>query len=94
MSLDTHSWQRFAKAVRQLDAGTAEAANSVQPNASIPWLPALPGQVHALWLRLIWKRWVLVAISISLAVLAGFFLASRPAAPAARVPRISVPAAP
>lgn len=91
MSDGSHSWKRFAAAVRQLEAEPAEPASSA---TSIPWLSDLPGQVHDLWLRLIWKRWSIAGIAIALAVLGGFFLASRPEAPGTPVPRIPIPPAP
>ncbi|WP_035611372.1 hypothetical protein [Haloferula sp. BvORR071] len=92
MNDGTHSWKRFATAVRQLDADTANTGDQAAP--PIPWLPHLSEQVHAFLIRLIWKRWALVGILISLAVLGGFFLASHPAAPAAPLPAIPVPSVP
>jgi hypothetical protein len=93
MSDGTHTWKRFAAAVRQLDAETAQTGDPAQA-ASIPWLADLPAQVEALWMRLIWKRWAVAATCVSLAVLGACFLASAPESLSAPVPRISIPPAP
>jgi len=94
MTPDPNPWQRFAAAVRQLEADTTPSKNTALPAGAIPWLQELPGQVQVLWLRMVWRRWALVAILASLAVLGGFFLASQPVATPARVPRIPVPSPP
>ncbi len=91
MSDGNHSWKRFARAVRQLEAEPGESDLSA---GSIPWLSDLPGQVHDLWVRVIWKRWSIVAIALSLGVFGAFFYASQPEAPASPAPRIPIPPAP
>jgi hypothetical protein len=86
------AWQTLAAAGRKKldrDATSPEAE-------AIAWLPDLATQVHAGFLRQIWRRWTLFASLISVVIVGYFLLAERMASPGDDLPapRIPIPAAP
>jgi hypothetical protein len=98
MNPEMHPWKKMAAAARRTGEGEAEAppASAAAP-AEIPWLPELPGKIHSMFLRLIWRRWSIIAILISAAVLAALWFDARGtfAAPDdTALPRIPIPSAP
>ncbi|QJE94257.1 hypothetical protein [Luteolibacter luteus] len=103
MNPDTHPWKKMAAAARRSGEGHAPSASASAspsapaPTAEIAWLPELPEKIHAMFLRLIWRRWSIAAILISAAVMAAAWFHARGAFSAdhdAVLPRIPIPAAP
>jgi hypothetical protein len=92
------SWQKLAAAGRrEFRRETAPPASGAEsaPGA-IAWLPELATQVHAGFLRQIWRRWAVAGLLVSAAILAFLLLADRlvPAANRLPSPRIPIPEAP
>lgn len=96
MNPEMHPWKKMATAARRTGEAEAPPASPAAP-AEIPWLPDLPGKVHAMFLRLIWRRWSIIAILISAAVLAALWIDARgifSAPDDTNLPRIPIPSAP
>lgn len=86
------AWHKLAAAGRRKlhrDAAKPEAE-------TISWLPSLATQVHAGFLRQMWRRWAMFASFISVLILGGFLFAERMASSSKDLsaPRIPIPAAP
>jgi hypothetical protein len=97
MKRDPLLWQRLADAARR-SGDPGRDARERQESEPIPWLPGLTERVHASFLKLIWKRWVALAIVLSAMVLGLLYLAQRSQeatdATPPSVPRIPVPSVP
>jgi hypothetical protein len=71
------SWQKLAAAGRKELRRAAPAAESEADHDPIAWLPELATQVHAGFLRQIWRRWAVAALLLSAGILAYLLLADR-----------------
>jgi len=73
------SWQKLAAAGRKelRRAAATPAAESEADRDPIAWLPELATQVHAGFLRQIWRRWAVAALLLSAGILAYLLLADR-----------------
>jgi hypothetical protein len=92
------SWQKLAAAGRKelRHTAPAPAAEPEPSHDSIAWLPELSSQVHAGFLRQIWRRWAAAGLVILAAILAYLLLADRlaPSGNQLSSPRIPIPEAP
>ena len=92
------SWQKLAAAGRKERHRTApEPAAEPEPaHDLIAWLPELGAQVHAGFLRQIWRRWAAAGLVILAGILAYLLLADRlvPSGNQLPSPRIPIPEAP
>ncbi|MEK7953454.1 hypothetical protein [Luteolibacter soli] len=91
------SWQKLAAAGRQkLRRTMTESASGAAPEDNpIGWLPELGAQVHAGFLRQIWRRWTVAGLAVLAGILAWLLLADR-LTPSSHLPspRIPIPEAP
>ena len=92
------SWQTLAAAGRkELRRTVTEQAAEIAPaHDSIAWLPQLGAQVHAGFLRQIWRRWAAAGLIMLTGILAYLLLADRlvPSGNQRSSPRIPIPEAP
>lgn len=86
------SWQKLAAAGRK----ELHRATSEPPASSIDWLPGLAGQVHAGFLRQIWRRCAVAGLIATVGIVVYLLLPERLVPPGNRLPspRIPIPAAP